>query len=116
MCIVGDLVVPLRKIALLNLGIAAPATPFDHLLVREHGSTIGTPVHRRIAALNEPTLPELQEDPLTPAVIIGVARNHSTVPIEGKSHALERCFLRVDVRIRPLRWMAMMLDRCIFRW
>ena len=110
LCVVGDLEVPLREVALLDSAVAAPAFTFRDLLVCENSLAVGAPVHRGLAALDKPALPELQEDPLAPTIVLGVARNDRTVPIVGQAHALEGRLLRLDVRIRPLRRVAMVLD------
>ena len=108
--VVGDLEVPLREVALLDSAVAAPAFAFRDLLVCENGLAVGAPVHRRLAALDKPALPELQEDPLAPTIVLGVARNDRAVPIVGQAHALEGRLLRLDVRVRPLRRVAVVLD------
>ena len=112
--VVGDLQVPLREVALLDFRIAAPATAFDNLLVRKNGLATRAPVHRRVAALDEAALPELLENPLAPAIVLGVARNNGAVPVIGKAHALEAGLLSFDVGIRPFGGMAMVLDGSIF--
>ena len=108
--VVGDLEVPLSEIALLHLAVAAPALALGDLLVRQHGLAVRAPVHRAVAALHQPALPELQEDPLAPAVVLGVARHHGAVPVVREAHALEAGLLRVDVGVGPLRRMAVVLD------
>ena len=113
--VIGDLEVPLRQVALLHLAVAAPATAFGDLLVGEHGAAAGAPVHRAVAAFHQPALVELLEDPLAPAIVFRVARDHGAVPVVGKAHALERRLLRLDVGVGPLRGVALMLDGRIFR-
>ena len=108
--IVCDLEIPLRQVALLDGAMATPALALGDLLVGEHGLALRAPVHRRVAALDQAALPELQEDPLAPAVVLGVARHDGAVPIVGKAHALEAGLLRLDVGVGPLRRMAVMLD------
>ena len=112
--VIGDLQVPLREVALLDFGIATPATALDNLLVRQNGLAARAPIHRRVAALDEATLPELLKNPLAPAIVLGVARHNGAVPIVGKAHALEAGLLGFDVGIRPFGRMAMVLDGSIF--
>ena len=114
--VVGDLEVPLREVALLDSAVAAPAFAFRDLLVCENGLAVGAPVHRRLAALDKPALPELQKDPLAPTIVLGVARNDRAVPIVGQAHALEGRLLRLDVRVRPFRRVAVMLDGGVLGW
>ena len=108
--VIGDLEIPLRQVALLDGAVATPALALGDLLVGEHGLALRAPVHRRVATLHQAALPELQEDPLAPAVVLGVARHDGTVPVIGKAHALEAGLLGFDVGIGPLRRMAVMLD------
>ena len=112
--VIGDLQVPLREVALLDFGIAAPATALDNLLVRQNGLAARAPIHGRVAALDEATLPELLKNPLAPAIVLGVARHNGAVPVVGKAHALEAGLLGFDVGIRPFGRMAMVLDGSIF--
>ncbi len=113
--VVGDLEVPLREVALLHLGIAPPATALGDLLVGQNGLAARAPVHRAVATLHQSALPELQEDPLAPAVIFRIACHDGAIPVVGKAHALERFALRVDVGVGPLRRMAVALDGGVFR-
>ena len=72
--VVGDLEVPLLELALLDHALAAPAHAVaDDLLVGEHRRAARAPVHRRGLALDQAALPDLQEDPLAPAVVVDVA-------------------------------------------
>ena len=113
--VIGNLEVPLRKVLLLHLGIAAPALAFDNLLVCQNGLAARAPVHRRITTLHQALLPELQENILAPAVILGVACHNGAIPVVGKAHALKAGLLRVDVRICPDGRVAVMLDGGVFR-
>ena len=108
--VVGDLEVPLREVALLHRAVATPALALGDLLVREHRRAVRAPVHRAVAALDQTALPELQEDPLAPAVVLGVARHHGAVPVVREAHALEAGLLRVDVGVGPFGRMAVALD------
>ena len=70
--VVGDLEHPLLEVARLDLGAAALAAAVDHLLVREHGLVVRAPLDRRRLAVGEPGLVELEEEPLRPAVVLGL--------------------------------------------
>ena len=113
--VVGNLVVPLGEVALLHLGVASPAATLDDLLVGEHGAAARTPVHRRVATLHETALPELQKDPLAPAVVLRIARHHFAIPVVGKAHAGEALLLGLDVLVGPDGRMAVMLDGGVLR-
>ena len=82
----GDLQEPLREVAPLDEMRAAPAAPVDDLLVREHGPIVRAPVHRRLALVRETALEEAQEEPLIPAVILGLAGRDLARPIVARSH------------------------------
>ena len=112
--IVGDLQIPLREVALLDFGIATPATALDNLLVRQNGLATRAPIHGRIAALDEAALPELLKNPLAPAIVLRVARNNGAIPVVGKAHSLKAGLLGFDVGIRPFGRMAMVFDGGIF--
>ena len=44
--VIGDLEIPLSKVALLDLAVATPATAFGDLLVCKNGTAAGAPIHR----------------------------------------------------------------------
>ena len=108
--VIGDLEVPLGKVALLHLGVATPAAALGHLLVGQDGGALGAPVNGAVAALDQALLPKLEEDPLAPAIVLGVAGDDRAVPIVREAHALEAGLLGFDVGIGPLGGMAVALD------
>ncbi len=110
LCVIGDLEVPLRKIALLDLAVATPAAALGDLFVGKNSAAAGAPIHRRVAALDQTALPELLENPLAPAIILGIASNNGAVPVVREAHALEAGLLRLDIGVRPLCGMAVMFD------
>ena len=67
--VVGDPEEPLLELAHLDLVPAALAAAVDHLLVGEHGLVVRAPLDRRLLAVREAALEQLQEDPLRPAVV-----------------------------------------------
>ena len=102
--VVGDLEVPLLEFAFVHDALAAPAHAVaDDLLVGKDRRTARAPVHRRALALDEPALPHLEEDPLTPAVVVDVAALDRALPVVAEAHALERRHLLVDVGVGPRR-------------
>ena len=82
----GDLEEPLRQVAALDQVLAAPAAPVDHLLVREHGMIVRAPVHRRFALVSQAALVQAQEQPLVPAIVLGLARRDLARPVVTGSH------------------------------
>ena len=108
--VLGDLVVPLLKIALLGLGAATPALALGHLLVSQNGLAGGAPVDRVLLAVDQALFPHLLKDPLTPAVIVGAAGLDHAIQIVGEAHALHRGERLVHVLIRPGGSLRVVLD------
>ncbi len=100
--VVRDPEVPLRELLLDHLGAAALAVPVDDLLVGEHRLVVGAPVDGALLAVGEPALIEPLEEPLVPAVILGVARVQHPRPVERDAVVLEAVALLSDVLVRPL--------------
>lgn len=108
--VLGDLDVPLLEVALLHLRVAAPAAALGHLLVGEHGLARGAPVDWVLLAIHQAALPQLLEDPLAPAVVIGAAGLHETVHVVGEAHTLHGGEGLVHVLVRPSRRLGVVLD------
>ena len=108
--VLGNLVVPLLKVALLGLGAAAPALALGNLLVGQNGLTSGAPVDRVLLAIDQALFPHLLKDPLAPAVIIGAAGLDHAIQIVGEAHALHRGERLVHVLIRPGGSLRVVLD------
>ena len=108
--VLGDLVVPLLKIALLGLGAAAPALALGDLLVGQNGLAGGAPVDRVLLAIDQALFPQLLKDPLTPAVVVGAAGLDYAIQIVGEAHALHRGERLVHVLIRPGGSLRVVLD------
>ena len=83
--VVGDLEVPLRQVLGLDLGAAALAVAVDHLLVREHRLVDRAPVDRPLLAVGEPPFVEAEEEPLRPAVVLGIVTSRSRAPSPSPS-------------------------------
>ena len=112
--VVGDLQVPLVELAVLHLAVAAPAFTLFDLLVCQHCLAAGTPVHGVGLAIGQPALVHLDEEPLAPAVVLGICRDDLAVPIVGQTHLLERGLLCRDVGVCPLRGLRVVLDGGVF--
>ena len=113
--VVGDLEVPLGQVALGDLVAAALAAAVDDLLVGQHGLVVRAPVDRRGLAVGQPPLQEAQEQPLRPAVVLGVAGVQPPAPVEADAEAAERLGLGLDVGVGPLRGVLVALDRRVLR-
>ncbi len=111
--VVGDAEEPLLELARLDQRPAALAAPVDHLLVGQHGRVLRTPVDRRLLAVGEAALEQLQEDPLGPAVVARLARGELARPVDRDPPRAERLLERGDrLRGRLARVLAG-LDRVV---
>ena len=90
--------------------VPALAPPVDDLLVREHRSERGAPVDRHLRDVGEPLLVELLEDPLRPAVVLGVGRVDLAVPVVGEAERADLLAEAVDVLLRRDRGVRARLD------
>ena len=108
--VLGDLEVPLLKVALLGLGAAAPALALGDLLVGQNGLAGGAPVDRVLLAVDQALFPQLLKDPLTPAVVVGAAGLDHAIQIVGEAHALHRGERLVHILIRPGGSLRVVLD------
>ena len=69
---------------------AAPlADALDDLLVSQHALAGGAPVHRHGGLIGQTVLVQLEENPLSPLVVIGVSGVHTPVPVEGVAQHVE---------------------------
>ncbi len=109
--VLGDLEEPLGQAPRLDLGAAALAAAVDHLLVREHRLVVRAPLDGRLAPVGEPALEELQEQPLRPAVVLGLGGRDLARPVDRPPHPLHLAADRLDVAVRDLAWVAALLDR-----
>jgi hypothetical protein len=94
--VVRDLEEPLLELALLDQIAAALAAAVDHLLVGEHGLVEGAPLDRGLGAVGEPALEQLEEDPLGPAVVLGLVGADLARPVDRDSPLHELLAERVD--------------------
>ena len=99
--VAGDAEEPLRARDALDERPRTLAAPVDDLLVGEHRVVDRVPVDQRLTAVREARLEQLEEDPLRPVVVLGVAGAQHRVPVEGVPEADDRAPLLVDVRVRP---------------
>ncbi len=118
--VVGDGEEPLIQVALLDIGATAPADPLCvgvrvvvlaveppvviprlDLCVGQHRLAVRTPVDRRRAVLDEPLVVEAGEQPLIPAVVLGVTGGYLSGPVVAKAHLPEVRAHPVDATAGP---------------
>jgi hypothetical protein len=73
------------------------AQPVDDLLVGEHRSERRAPVDRNLGDVRQPALEQLEEDPLRPAVVIGIGGVDLAFPVVREPDALHLAPEGVDV-------------------
>ena len=113
--VLGDLEVPLGQHPADDLGAAPLAPAVDDLLVGQHGLVLGAPVDVAALAVGQPPLVEPQEQPLVPAVVLGVAGRQPPRPVERRRVPAEGRRLRLDVLVRPVRGVRVVPDRRVLR-
>ena len=101
--VVGDLQVIHRDLALLDRRARAPALAVDHLLVGEHGLVDRIPVDDAGLQVRDALLEHLEEQPLVPAVVLGVAGRELARPVDREPDRLHLRLHRRDVLARPFR-------------
>ena len=97
----GDADEPLRNLASLDRGIAAPATAIDHLLIGQHGRVFRAPVDCRHPLVGQPFLVEPGEEPLLPTVVGRGTGGDFALPVVGKAQALQLGTHVVDIGPGP---------------
>ena len=90
------------------------AFAIDNLFVGEHRPQLRTPVHRNFRHVGQPSLKQFQEDPLRPAIIVGVDRADLTLPVVGQTDTFHLAFERCDVLRRRHRGVNPRLHRILF--
>ncbi len=107
----GDLVEPLGQVFLHDGRVAALAEPIDDLLVREHGLVARAPVHGSGRTVGQALLQELEEHPLVPAVVLGVAGDDLATPVDGGAERSELLAPMGHVLVGPRSRMDPSVDR-----
>ena len=112
----GDLEEPLLELLLLDQGVlVAPAAAVDHLLVGEHGLALGAPVDLGLGAVGEAPLEHLDEEPLVPLVVVGLAGGDLAVPVVEDAHQVEGLLGPLDVLVGPLAGVEAELEGGVLR-
>ena len=107
----GDAEEPLRQLAPLDHGTAAPAAAVDHLLVGEHGLVDRIPIDPALLAVDQPALEHVEEHRLLVAVIGRIAGGDLARPVERAADRLHLLAHLGDVGVGPGRRMHALLDR-----
>ncbi len=97
----GDAEEPLGQEAAFDDIVGALTAAVDDLFVGEHGLAAGAPVGGGFSPVGEAFFVELEEPPLRPFVVLGVAGDDLAVPVEGGAHHAELAAHAVDVGVGP---------------
>ena len=107
---------PLLQLALLHQCVfVPPAVAVDHLLVRQHGLALRTPVHLALLAVCQAALVHAQKEPLVPPVVVRQTRRHLGGPVVAQAEAVHLHPHRRDVLLRPLARRRVVLERGVLR-
>ena len=112
--VVGDAQVVRRDLALLDRRAGAPAATVDHLLVREHRLIDRIPVDDAGLLVRDALLEHLQEEPLVPLVVRGIAGGELARPVDRPAHRLALLLHVGDVLVRPSGGRHAVLHRRVF--
>jgi len=93
----GDAENPLTERAPHDGVFSNLAFTIDDLFVGEDSAKFGAPVDRTLVDVGEACFKELEEDPLGPAVVLGVGRVDFARPIEGEAEAFELSAEIIDI-------------------
>src|SRR5262249_26411609 len=107
----GVLEEPLLEVLRLDQRAAPFAATVDHLLVRKHRLVMRTPLDRRRLAVGVAGLEELQEEPLCPAVHLGLVSRDLAIPVDRPAHPLHLRADRLDVVLDDLAGVSTVFDR-----
>ncbi len=105
---------PLRKIFFLNNTVTSPAFTIDYLFVSENGSAFVTPVNSGFFFIGKTFFIQLQEQPLSPFVIIRLAGRNFTVPIVRKPEHFKLFCHISNVFICPGFRISAVFHCCVF--
>ena len=100
--ILRDLQVIAGDFAFFHHRARTPAAAIDDLLIGQHGLVDRVPVDHLRAALGNAGFQHLQEQPLVPAVVGGIAGRDFAAPVDGQTHRLHLPLHVGDVGVGPL--------------
>ena len=108
--VLGDLEHPLAHGLPDDRMVAALGPAVDHFFVRKYRAKRGAPIDRHLCDIGKPLLVELLEDPLRPAVVLGIGRVDLAVPVVAEAERANLLAETVDVLLRRYRGMGACLD------
>ncbi|MNQ76698.1 hypothetical protein D3C85_915450 [compost metagenome] len=111
----GDLEVVHRYLALLHQRAGAPAAAVDDLFVGEDRLVGRVPVDGTVLAVDHALLEQPSEQPLFPAVVVGLAGGDFARPVDGQAQAVQLGLHVGDVLVGPLGGRDVVLHRGVFR-
>jgi hypothetical protein len=109
--VLRDLQVVARDLALLDGAPLRQPRPSIDLLVGQHGLVDRVPVDDLGAALGDAGFQHLQEQPLVPLVVLGVAGGDLAAPVDRQAHGLHLALHVGDVVVGPLGRRHLVLHR-----
>ncbi|GBD30530.1 hypothetical protein HRbin32_01638 [bacterium HR32] len=115
--VLGDAEEPLLEVLLDHRGLApfAPAVLTHHLFPGQGGVAVRAPVHGRQRPVRQPRLVELQEEPLVPLVVLGLAGHDLPGPVEHGPHGPQLAPHALDVPQGPPLRVDLVLDGRVLR-
>ena len=106
---------PLLEKSLLDRRTAPLAGAVHHLLVGQHRFARGTPVDRRLAAIRQTALQQLQENPLGPLVVRRIGGGQLVRPVDHEPNAAQLAPEVLDVARDQLHRVDADLERIVLR-
>jgi hypothetical protein len=112
--VLRDLQMPLRQQTTFDQRARTVRTPVDHLFVRQDRLIHRVPIDVRFFLVRQTVLVKLNEKPLVPLVILGVAGAQHRSPIDHRAHQFKLFGHVFNVRVRPFGRIGFVLDRGVF--
>src|SRR5471032_432972 len=111
----GDLEVVHRDFALFDQRAGAPAATVDDLFVGQYGLVDRVPVHGAAFLVDHTFFEQAGEQPLFPAVVIGLAGGDLARPVHRQAQAAQLGLHVGDVFVGPLGGRHVVFHRGVFR-
>ena len=102
---------PLLHVAGLDRGAATLAAAVDHVLVRDDRLVFRAPVDRRFLPVGVAGLVEAKEQPLSPAVVLGLMGRRLAIPIDRPAQTPHLRADVLDVSLDDVAGVAPLTDR-----
>src|SRR5882762_9766091 len=90
-------------------------TAIYHLFVGQYRAALRAPIDAALLPVGQPAFQHAQEEPLVPAVILGLAGRNLTPPVVAETKAPQHALKLRNVFVGPLTRMSVVLDRRVFR-